>query len=82
MEQNTKKSKKSLRSQKNVVMKQKQSNTKQSGLRLPLGALRVRRCLVAITGSEFCYKSYPLLANSQHVGATAAVTIFFLMFVE
>ena len=36
----------------------------------------------AITGSKFRIKSYPLLASSQHVGATAAVTILFIMFVE
>ena len=29
----------------------------------------------AITGSKFRIESYPLLASSQHVGATAAVPI-------
>ena len=28
-----------------------------------------------VTGSKFRMKSYPLLASSQHVGATAAVSI-------
>ena len=45
------------------------------GLRSPLGALRARRRFAAITGSKFCIESYPLLASSQQVGATAAVTI-------
>ena len=34
----------------------------------------------AITSSNFCIESYPLLASSQHVGATAAVTILLLSF--
>ena len=55
------------------------SNTKQSGFRSPVGALHARRRFAAITGSKFCIKSYPLLASSQHVGATAAVTILFIM---
>ena len=41
-----------------------------------MGALRARRRFSAITGSKFRIESYPLLASSQHVGATAAVTIF------
>ena len=32
--------------------------------------------------SKFRIKSYPLLASSHHVGATEAVTISFIMFVE
>ena len=44
------------------------------GLRSPVGALRSRRRFAAITGSKFCLESYPLLASSQNVGATAAVT--------
>ena len=47
-----------------------------------MGALRARRRFAAITGSKFRIKSYPLLASSQHVGATAAVTILFIMFVQ
>ena len=63
-------------SPKNYEMKEKkQSHTKQSGLRSPVGALRSRHRLAAITGSKFCIKSYPQLASSQDVGATAAVTI-------
>ena len=42
------------------------------GLRSPVGALRR---FAAITGSKFRIQSYPLLASSQHIGATAAVTI-------
>ena len=60
----------------------KQSNTKQSGLRSPVGALHARRRFAAITGSKFRIKSYRLLASLQHVGATAAVTILFIMLVE
>ena len=41
-----------------------------------MGALRARRRLAAIIGSKFRIEFYPLLASSQHVGATAAVTIF------
>ena len=37
-----------------------------------MGALRARRHFAAITGSKFRIKSYPLLACSQHVGATAS----------
>ena len=33
-----------------------------------------------ITGSKFCIESYPLVASSQHVGASAAVTILQLEF--
>ena len=40
-----------------------------------MGALRERRRFAAITRSKLCTESYPLLASSQHVGATAAVTI-------
>ena len=61
-------------SSKNHEMKEKQSNTKQSGLRSQVGALRARRSFAAITGSKFRIKSYPLLASSQHVGAAAAIT--------
>ena len=60
-------------SPKNHVMGEKQSNTKQSGLRFKFAA---------ITGSKILIKSYPLLASSQHVGATAAVTILFVMFFD
>ena len=63
-------------------MEEKKSNTKQSGLRSPVGTLRARRRFAAITGSKFRIKSYPLLASSQHVGATAVVTILFIMRVE
>ena len=45
------------------------------GLRSPVGKLSARRRVAAITGSKFRIESYPLLASSQHVGATAAVTI-------
>ena len=45
-----------------------------------MGALCVRRRFAAITGSNFRIESYPLLARSQHVGATAAVTILLLSF--
>ena len=38
--------------------------------------------LAAITGSKFRIQSCPLLASSQHVGATAAVTNLFFLFVE
>ena len=44
------------------------------GLRSPVGALCAPRRFAAITGSKFCIESYPLVASSQHVGATAAVT--------
>ena len=40
------------------------------------GALRARRRFATITGSNFCKKFHPLLASSQHIGATAAVIIF------
>ena len=46
------------------------------GLRAPVGALRARRRFATITGSNFCKKFHPLLASSQHIGATAAVIIF------
>ena len=45
------------------------------GLRSPVSALCARRRFAAITGSKFRIESYPMLASSQHVGATAAVTI-------
>ena len=44
------------------------------GLRWQVGTLHARRRFAAITGSKFRIESYPLLARSQHVGATAAVT--------
>ena len=44
------------------------------GLRSPVGALCAHRRFAAITGSKFRIQSYPLLASSQHIGATAAVT--------
>ena len=69
-------------SPKNHVIGEKQSATKQSDLRSPEGALRARRHFAATTGPKFRIKSYPLLASSQHAGATAAVTILFIMFVE
>ena len=47
-----------------------------------MGALRARRRFAVITRSNFRIKSYPLLASSQHVGATAAVTILLIMFIE
>ena len=34
-----------------------------------------RRRFAAITDSNFCKESYPLLASSQHVGATGVATI-------
>ena len=43
-------------------------------LELFLG-LRSITSFAAITGSKFLIESYPLLASSQHVGATAVVTI-------
>ena len=45
-----------------------------------MGALRAHRRFAAITGSKFRIESYPLVASSQHVGATAAVTILQLEF--
>ena len=42
------------------------------GSKSPVGA---RLGFAAITGFNFRKESYPLLASSQHVGATAAVTI-------
>ena len=42
--------------------------------------MRACRRFAAITGSNFRLESYPLLASSQHVGATAAVTILLLSF--
>ena len=45
-------------------------------LRSPVGPLSARSRFAAKTGSKFRIESYPLLASSQHVGATAAVTIF------
>ena len=44
-------------------------------LRSPVGALRAHRRFVAINDSKLCIESYPLLKSSQHVGATAEVTI-------
>ena len=58
---NTKLSKKSCNEGK------KQSYTKQSGLRSPVGALRARRRFAAITNSKFRILSDPLLVSSQHV---------------
>ena len=46
------------------------------GSRSPVGA---RLGFAAITGSNFREESHPLLASSQHVGATAAVTILPLL---
>ena len=40
-----------------------------------MGALRTHLRFAVITGSKFRLKSYPLLASSQHVGATVAVSI-------
>ena len=45
-----------------------------------MGALRARSRFAAITGSNFRIESYPLLASSQHVGATVAVTILLFSF--
>ena len=45
------------------------------GLRSPVGALCARRRFAAITGSKSRIDSYPLLASSQHAGATATVAI-------
>ena len=39
-----------------------------------------RFSFAAITDSKFRIKSYPLLASSQHVGATAAVRILRVVF--
>ena len=36
-------------------------------------------CVAAITGSNFCIKSYHMLVNLQHIGATALVTILFIV---
>ena len=47
------------------------------GLRPPVGA---RRRLAVITGSKFRMKSCTLMASSQHVGATAAVSILRVVF--
>ena len=41
------------------------------GSRSPVGSIR----FAAITGSSFGKESHPLLASSQHFGATAAVTL-------
>ena len=54
------------------MQKKKQSKTKQSSLKAPVGALRARGRFAALTGSKFRVKSYPLLASSEHVGASAA----------
>ena len=53
---------------------------KHSGLKLPVGALRGR--FAEMIGSNIRIQSYPLFASSQHVGATAAVTILLLMLFE
>ena len=45
-----------------------------------MGALRARRRFAAITGSNFRMESFPMLASSLHVGATAAVIILQLSF--
>ena len=68
--------------QKIMYRTKKLSFTKQSSLRSPVGALCARRRFAAITGSNLRIENYPLLASSQHVGATAAVAIFLLMFIE
>ena len=47
-----------------------------------MGALHARRRFAEINGSNICIKSYPLLASSQHVEVTAAVTILFIMLVD
>ena len=47
-----------------------------------MGALLARRRFAAITGSKFRIKFYLLFASSQQVGATAAATILFFMFLE
>ena len=47
-----------------------------------MGALRTHRRLEAITGSKFRIESYPLLARSQHIGATAVFLISLFMLVE
>ena len=58
-----------------MLYRKKQSNTKQSGLRSPVGAL------AAITGSKFCMKSDPLMAIRNTL-ARLRRTIFCAMFVE
>ena len=47
-----------------------------------MGALCARRRFAVITGSKLRIKSYLLLASSQHVCATAAVIILFIMLVD
>ena len=44
--------------------------------------LQFRLTGFALTGSKVRIKSYPLLASSHYIGATATVTILFIMFVE
>ena len=58
-----------------VLQKEKKSEMKLFlGLRSPVGVLRAPRRFAAINGSKIRIESYPLLASSQHVGATAGVT--------
>ena len=45
-----------------------------------MGALSTSRYFSAITGPNFSTRSYPLLANSKNVGATAAVIIKMICF--
>ena len=45
------------------------------GLSSPMGALFAFRRYAAICGSKFSLKSYPLLASSQHIVATTAVSM-------
>ena len=56
------------------------SNWPKSRFKVAGGRLRARRRFAAITGSDFRIESYPLLASSQHVGATEAFTILLLSF--
>ena len=45
-----------------------------------MGALHARHRFAAIADSNVLIESYPLFASSQHVGATAAVTILLFCF--
>ena len=65
-------------SRKNHVVEEKTVQYKT--VRFKVGDGRAR--FSAITGCKLRIKSYPLLASSQHVGATAVVFILFIMLTE
>ena len=66
-------------SPKNHIMKKK---NQYKTVQFKVAGGRARRRFAAITGSKFRIKSHPLLTSSQHVGATAVVTILLFMFIE